>query len=557
MPDKIHYQQFDSLGRVERVLVDSDASVNKEVHTGKSQTDNEGKGVTDIDQVLHYDYNLKGELIELRKDNNVDGTADYREFYTLDANGRIKQKEIDLTNNGSFDKREEYSPKSPEGIETVTSINIIEDPTSREKKEVIAKITYNKLDANNHIEEIKVDLLGDSSINSKETYKLNAYGRSSETLFDIDGNGSTDRREVYKYYPDGTLEKKEIDIGNTNSIDSSETYIRDALGRTTTKLLDNENNGSTNSAVHYTYDEYGRVTSVRRDSDNNLATPDYVETITYDASGNRERLYIDKTGNGVTSDDILYHFTSTNYGQHYTVTEYDPSRAGEYIKSPLEINNPNKAALRYIRTNHYDDFGRATIWEIDRDGDGKLDKAIDSTRHFSYDYDENNLNSKAFEKETSWKSINGLGKTNKIEYFEHDSFGSTKLTMIDFEGNGSIDQLVIGHAGGQADKAFHLDMTDSRDWTAEKLAKLANVRFIQLSNEQTESVLTLDQNALKALSKEVRILGDAKDTIHLEGIALRNLNSPTTIDKQIYNQYSTDIDGSTYKLIIDADINIL
>ncbi|QLB39555.1 hypothetical protein [Mannheimia pernigra] len=552
MPDKIHYQQFDSLGRVQKVLVDNDAKT----ATGKLQQHDKGLA-EGIDQVLKYGYNLKSEQTLLERDNNVDGTYDYREAYTLDPNGKVTQKEIDLTNDGQFDKKEIYSLNSTGGVERTTHSNILVDPDSGIAKEFITSIIHDKLDANNNIERSEVDLLGDTSINSKKVHKLNAYGQPSETLFDIDGKGSTDRREIYEYYPDRTLKKKQIDIGNNYSIDSSETFIRDALGRTTTQLLDNENNGSPDSAVHYTYDDYGRVIRMRRDSDNNLDTPDYVETITYDALGNRERAHIDRTGNGVTSDDVLYYFTSTNYGQLYTVTEYDPSRVGSYINSPLEINNPNKAALRYIRTNHYDDFGRAIIWEVDRDGDGKLDKAIDQIRYFSYDYDGNNLNSQAFDRTTSWKVINGLGKTDRIEYFEHDSLGSTKLTMIDFGGDGRIEQLIIGNAGGQADKAFHLDMTDSRDWTAKKLAKLTNLRFIQLSDESTESVLTLDQNALKALSKEVRILGDAKDTIHLEGIALRNLNSPTTIDKQIYNQYSTDIDGSTYKLIIDADINIL
>ncbi|MFA9489327.1 MULTISPECIES: hypothetical protein [unclassified Mannheimia] len=523
--------------------------------TGKPPSDNSGKPVAGIDQVLKYDYNVKGEKISMQRDNNVDDEPDYREVYTLDANGKVTQKEIDLTNDDQFDKKEVYTLQADGAIEKTHFYNLIKNKDGI-LEEVIAKIEEYSLNANNQTGVTKTDLLGDTTINSKTTYRLNEYGRASEAFFDVDGNGSIDRREVYQYYPDGNLKKKEIDTGNTGSIDSSETYIRDALGRITMLQKDSDNNGSTDSAIHYTYDNYGRVTSERRDSDNNLDTPDYIETITYDTLGNRERVYVDRTGNGVTADDALYHFTSTNYGQFYTVTEYDPSRAGTYIKSPLEIDNPNKAALRYIRTNHYDDFGRATIWEVDSDGDGKINKEGDVTRYFSYDYDGNNLNSQAFNKATSWKVFNGLGKTSRIDYFEHDSFGSTKLTMIDFGGNGRIDQIIIGNAGGQADKSFHLDMTDSSDWTAEKLSKLANVRFIQLSDESTQSSLTLDKNALKALSKEVRILGDSKDTVRLEDIELENLNSPTTIDKQLYNQYSTQIDNSTYKLIIDADINI-
>ncbi|MEG9491151.1 hypothetical protein, partial [Mannheimia indoligenes] len=507
---KIHYQIYDSLGRIVQVLVDNDGKST----TGVSRTDNEGAPVAGIDQVLAYSYNVKGEVTEMKRDNNVDGKYDYREAYTLNANGNWIAKQVDLTNDGQFDRKEVYTKSASDAYLKTEFYNIVDG------RDVATRIEHYENNANNQRTAVKVDTLGDGSTDSITRYDLDALGRVAKAYFDTNGDNQVDRAEIYTRDSHGRTVKTEYDEGNNGSIDSNRTYTHNANGYHLTVSTDSDNNGTIDITTTYTRDEYGRAVGTIVATSTGSTT--YVDK--YDAAGNKIYSSTDNRSDGTINTE--YTWTYDEYGNALTRTEINAETGAiKNIRTYLEYDTNNR-----VIKESYDDKG---------DGLSANDVLIEYGRDTTW-------GAVIYQKETYLES----GKINFIANSDLNSVGAQIRTYTDEGGDGVINRLNYGShiAGGYYD--FIDDLTS---WDNEQLAKLTGLEIIRLSRDTARTEITLDAETVAKLAPSnnlLRIWGDATDTVNLEGFTQSGANRAGTT-----TYYKATVEGVEYTLHIDSTID--
>lgn len=518
MPDKIHYQILDSLGRVERVLVDND---NKET-TGKTQADNAGKNVAGIDQVLAYTYNVKGERTEMKRDNNVDGKYDYREAYTLNANGNWIAKQIDLTNDGTFDSKEVYTKEADDGLVKTQFYNLVGG------REVVTKVEDYTLNPNNQRTSVKVDTLGDGSINAITRYDLDAQGRIEKAYFDTDSNDTIDRAETYTRDTLGNIIKSEVDVGNDGSIDSVRTYKFDVLGRMIEQYQDIDNNGKIDNAYYYERDVYGNVIVNTHD----IGNDGVIEEIAYrefNSLNRQTRYWIDKKPLNGQPDSNEYHETISSYDEYGRPLVYHISGSSNY---DLIVGY---GSGEYRTSQHFD-----------HNRNGIIDNS-ETVEYLGYD----NIWSSLISKITVF---NAQGEKTVIADIEFNDNGNAVHYYRDDNADGTINQFAFGNSAGTISvNNYHVDMSS---WSTEQVARFnKGLEVITLSDTDTSSQLTLDKTTVAGLvssSNTLRIDGDSTDTVNLNGFTKADTSSHTG-----FNQYTADVDGTTYTVFITNTVDTI
>ncbi|QLB43418.1 RHS repeat protein [Mannheimia pernigra] len=511
MPDKIHYQQFDSLGRVNKVLVDNDAKT----ATGKLQQHDKGQA-KGIDQVLKYGYNLKGEQTLLERDNNIDGTYDYREAYTLDPNGKVTQKEIDLTNDGQFDKKEEYTKEADGGLVQTHFYNLVDG------KEVLTKIEDYELNANNQRTKLSLDTLGDGSINAITRYDLDALGRIEKAYFDTEGDGNADR--VESYTKDANGDNLRVEISNTaGEIQVVRTYERNSLGQVIKYEIDNGNDGIIDQRFEYARDEYGNETGYKL----------------YSYNSEKKALELTQTVNRVFNELNQIHITSASYT--------DPTR-------------------NYQAVYKYDDFGRRIsetytgannyIWEYTYYDDGKVqsrqDKTLDgkpTSKTVYLDYYQ------AFESvANNMENYNTNGVLTLKSRFLINEGGQVVSSLLDNPNNGNGDgweSFLFGNRSAVTNFNISQDFTT---WSTEKLAELGtSLSLIRMGNGGV-SELTLNAEVVAKISNgDLRVQGasDKNDVLNLSGFKKASSSSVKG-----YNLYTATVGEEDLNLYVQANDSI-
>ncbi|MFA9489560.1 MULTISPECIES: hypothetical protein [unclassified Mannheimia] len=499
--------------------MDNDANKNTE---GKIRpTDNTGKTVQGIDQVLKYDYNEKGERTSLERDNNVDGKFDYRETYTLDANGRWVGKNIDLTNDGTLDRKEVYSREADGGLTQTNFYNLVND------REVLTKIEYYELNVNNQRTKLSIDTLGDNTINSITRYDLDNLGRTAKAYFDTDGDGSPDRTETYTRDTNNHIIKVESDSNNDNIIDVVTHREVNALGQIMVAKFDNDNNGTIDAIHRYERDQNGNVVRELRDLDNN-GVNDVILTNTFNELNQQianSTKYVDGRISHVTR-----HFDE--YGR----VEYEDRR---WDAADGTLGVPYRYRYEYDTQNR---VSKSTY-------DKRIDGTLDWTMYNSY---ENPVfNNTATKREVVYP--NGHKATHIMDI---DSSGRAEFTYSDSMTDGIIERFNIGDQNGSSSIARTVDLTN---WTQEQLAKLGNQLTSIYMGSLSPDTLTLSTEVVAKISsgKTLNIYtSGTDDTLNLKGFT-EGKKAAKTIGSETYDLYTANVDGSVYNIYVDDDTNVV
>lgn len=542
MPDKIHYQIFDSLGRVERVLVNHDAKDS----TGKVQQDNGGKNVQGIDQVLKYEYNVKGELISEFKDNNVDGIYEVRESKVLNANGKVVETQLDYTNDGKVDKVTENTLNAKGEVIKSEYYNQAGDGT----KTYTGKDEYT-LDSNGY-QIAKSKYAASGVLLSTETYKNDTNGKILEKRVDTNADGLVDKTYVYNLDPtNGQVSRKTVYSGDyKEGISLAEKYT--VYGR----------------------NELGYVTSIKQYTGDNQ-TPDKTTIITPDIYGNQ--IHMDEyNAAGVLVASYEQKFDSKNqmtdyyrdmrpigtYSSGDVYAHYEFNEQGQYIKQERTYNykaeNPVVDDTSWFE---YDNFGRVYKIFQDYDRDGEVSSQKDSIVTNKYN-DLGRRVAQIFE--------GGDGTPKETYYEDYDIDGVSLYSYRDVLSDGSINRIAFGNAFGFYGKN---QTEDLRTWIQDGkfipknqldidgFSKLdfKGVTEINLSAYTNSTDITLDSKVISALAPKsaLYIYGDATDTVRYKGDDLLATGKTTQSEGNTYQEYTTSIDGTAYTVLIDSDINTI
>ncbi|MFA9501086.1 hypothetical protein ACERCG_11870 [Mannheimia sp. E30BD] len=456
----------------------------------------------------------------MKRDNNVDGKNDYREVRALDANGRLVQQEIDLTNDGTFDLKEVYTKEADDGLVQTNFYNLVDN------HDVLTKIEYYKLNENNQRTELKLDTLGDSSINAITRYDLDALGRTEKAYFDTDGNGTIERAEIYTLDGNGHISRTETDSANDGSIESVRYYERNALGQIIKEVIDSDNDSRVENIRYYQYDVYGNRT-VHLDDVSGDGSINQAYYATYNHLNQKIYQIYDRTGNGITDDDRREEMIYNEFGQEVSKQIYS-----NVSSNPTGVYS------------EYNSQGLRTKASQDNDGDGQISSARDVV--IEYTYGERNLSN-------SETRYDGTGKLLYRVEIERDDLGTAIRSFRDTGADGTINILHYGYT----DNAWTRNYTDDlRQWSTELLAKVNGLPRISLSSANFKTTITLDDATLAKIAptrNTLRITGDSTDTVNLDGFSKSETSS-----RSGHNQYTAEVDGTTYTVfIIDTVETIL
>ncbi|MEG9486987.1 hypothetical protein [Mannheimia indoligenes] len=472
-----------------------------------------------IDQVLAYTYNVKGEQTTMLRDNNVDGKYDYREAYTLDANGRWVEKLIDLTNDGQFDRKEAYTKSASDAYLKTEFYNIVDG------RDVATRIEHYENNANNQRTAVKVDTLGDSSINAITRYDLDALGRTEKAYFDTDSDGNPNRTETYIRDVNGAIIKMESDSNNDTIIDTARYYERDSLGRVLVEKFDNDNNGTIDDVYTYTRDQYGNIVHQIRDLGN-----DSVIDVEYTNTFNERNQQVNQVAKW---SDGRISYLETTYDEYGRVSVEDRR---------WDANGNQGIPYRYIF--EYDDQNRIAVQRYDN----RIDGSIDWIDHKSYEHPV--FTNVATKQEIVYP--NG----NKITYtMELDTAGRALFTYTDATTDGIIDRLAIGDRNGSSSVSRNVDLTA---WTEEQFANLGNELTAIVMGSLSPDTLTLNAEVIAKLTQKyinVQTTGN-DDTLNLSGFE-KSKTAAKTIGSETYDLYTATVNGKVFELFVDDDTNVV
>ncbi|MFA9489328.1 MULTISPECIES: hypothetical protein [unclassified Mannheimia] len=493
------------------MLVNNDADTT----TGKAQQDNGGNTVQGIDQVLKYDYNVKGERTSLERDNNVDGKFNYRETYTLDANGRWIGKNIDLTNDGTFDRKEVYSREADGGLTQTNFYNLVND------REVLTKIEYYELNVNNQRTKLSIDTLGDNTINSITRYDLDNLGRTEKSYFDTDGDKTTDRIEAYTRDSNGNILRTEI-INNDGEVQAVRIYERNALGQVTKQEVDSDNDGIIDTRYEYTRDAQGNETAYKVYSYNPITKQ---QELTQSAKREFDEL------NRAKYIELSYVDSSRDYRVDYT----------------------------------YDDFGRRLsdvhsgsrthTWTYDYNDDNTLRERLDYNKDGVFT--SKSLFVEYYPEFNAAKVVEGYNAQDELEsttIWLRDSTGAMTNSLIDNTNNGKgWDTYTFGDRGANGvNRNLSQDFTE---WSEEKLAQLGDsLSLIRMLNNSAVSELTLNAEVVAKISDGgLRVQGgsDKNDVLNLSGFEKASSSSVRG-----YDLYTATVGEEDLNLYVQANDSI-
>ena len=224
-----------------------------------------------------YTYNANDQILTDTSDGTA-ATAEHRyvNYYSYDANGYAVMAEEDSDLDGVTDKRTTYK-HTASGYPTLIEFDLNADGTI-DKRVVMA------YDDNGNLIRIENDDDADGINNYLTTIGYDDDGNWVIIESDFDGNGSVDIHATAAYDPQGNQVASNYDNDADGNIDLSFIFKYDTNGRlTSTKRID----GSLNlaSLVIYTYNAADKLIRIENDRDND-GKWESREDYSYDISGN-------------------------------------------------------------------------------------------------------------------------------------------------------------------------------------------------------------------------------------------------------------------------------
>ncbi|QTM01244.1 hypothetical protein [Mannheimia sp. ZY171111] len=212
MPDKIHYQQFDSLGRVQKVLVDNDAKKTTGHNTHK---DNDGKPIEGVDRIETFGLNDKGQTLRVEYDNNGNGETNSKSYLVLDQYARAVARYTDNDNTEGTGK----------------TIKVTIDGKEVELKGVDSYETY-KHNANGQTIQIDRNTNAEGAAEEVVHIERDEYGREKGRYYDLDNNAKTGSGNKDQKGQEDQDDAIKLNDGRTlKGADRYETYEYNELGQ--------------------------------------------------------------------------------------------------------------------------------------------------------------------------------------------------------------------------------------------------------------------------------------------------------------------------------------
>ncbi|QLB39542.1 hypothetical protein [Mannheimia pernigra] len=357
----------------------------------------------------------------------------------------------------------------------------------------------------------------------------------------------------------------------------------------------------------YTYDNYDRVATRSFDTDSKKEGFERVDTYHRDVYGR-----VVRQDKNFTGDELLINEYSTHkfdlYGREIVIRVFD-SQGNLSKQNTVEYDVYGLRAKDTSYTNNTtsifkrDEYGRIIVEGRDNNLDGELG-AGDSWRAYTYNdqgraYKVTDVNTRGVETNTIWN---------------YDDFGRRDYTFVDSNGNEHWDngetkhvdtyhitnsrdavyryvapneenptnilKFVYLNAGNQGTQIGTLDSplgkefktfnynvfgsqaTSVEDYTTENWHRFfdkvgGHIQVINMSDARAKTEITLDNDVLRKITtgSELRIAGDSTDVVNLKNShEFKKLDETKKVSNQEYNQYTTQVDGHDYTLLIDTDI---
>ncbi|MFA9489563.1 hypothetical protein [Mannheimia sp. E16BA] len=371
-----------------------------------------------------------------------------------------------------------------------------------------------------------------------DKYTYDTYNRTATREFDADfseGKDGAERIENYTYDNYGRLiETKEDILGDAIDVNSRMVRERDEFGRD--KVIRNyQADGTLIWKREYEYDEYGYITKFTNYSSE--TNKSFINSYTRDEFGRVFTLWEDKNANEI----------------------FD---VGD-LKQTLIYNQS-------INSNYAE----------------RIDESVSSKTHNFYTYDELNRRVTSFRDKNGNKQVDGNEVFTKYSYI-----GETGITdvMENYRGGDKLEQLyevrkiIYQDAGisGSHIAALNENVTKAEttlyygvsslhystkdDYTSEKWRALLDnyenkIIQINLTNARASTDITVDNDVIAKISKNptLRINGDGTDTVRLKDSSeFTKLEAKVNAGSNEFHQYTTTVEGESYTLQIDTDINVV
>ena len=278
----------DGDGTVDRVVV---RSYDRLTHVVEETSDT---GLDGVDRRTRWSYDKDGFFTGWTRDDDDDGTLDYRSELHRTALGWITMGESDWDGDGTWDGREtymhdasgnpilaEYDDGADGSIDerTAAAFNARRQETHRREDDnadgIWDYLTEFEYDAKGRQTRRREDNNADGVWDRETTYTYDAAGNLARIARDDGVDGSIDRDVRTTYNEMGDRIRSTIDEDGNGMIDRITTYIRASNGDLLEQRSDDDGDGVIDTVTRYFYDAEGLRTGVQRDIGND-GTLDYI-----------------------------------------------------------------------------------------------------------------------------------------------------------------------------------------------------------------------------------------------------------------------------------------
>ncbi|MFA9489546.1 hypothetical protein [Mannheimia sp. E16BA] len=355
-----------------------------------------------------------------------------------------------------------------------------------------------------------------------------------------------ERKETYHYNNLNQLvrtDRDTFDVGG--DIDAYVTYERDVFGREKVIKVHSDAQGSFELHQIKEYDAYGYVNKVTSYNAQNQVSRIYnSEANEY---GREVVSWVDTNQNGkFDGNEVMLLKTLSSVDGRLL------SRIDRYANGSADVT----VRLHYDQT----DLHRATLF--DNNNNGSIDKGeryavrkyFEGSRSQidSFDYYQGTQDDVAF---GILEPTDGL-KLVQVQKLHYSDSGQSLGTVY---ANGERVFTGWSYNGGNG-AAIRSSTEDYTDGKFQPLLEQIGgaLERINLSNATQSTDIALDNNVLAKLTKsKLTINGDATDTVRLKDNAEFTQIENTKVGSNEYEQYTTEVDGQQYTLLIDTDINVV
>ena len=559
--DRVYYYDLDAngnrIGEYQNLDNDTTKTLDgKDQITGTTHTLQDGREVVGIERYYTREFDSGNNMIKLV--SNLDGKdhAESVSYYVRDALGRevarYDNTNNDVLSNGTPNPTGHTHTIILDGKEVeVTGIdrivkkeltpygNVEKELTNNTGEAGDDKFTHTTTNVYNERRQ-KVEDESTIKLESGETvksaankYTYDTYNRVATREFDSNTeNEGAEKVENYTYDSYGRVVRTEYNnlITKTTSYDTNE---RDQFGQNLKTTTYDANNNVT-EMTQYDYNLYGRTAKryfLTQDGD-----VDWVREYTYNAQGQSIREYDDRNVIGKwDKGDVIKEFTRSDDAVGLIVGRKQTDNV-----DPIEL------VRHFVIT--YDEFNRQVLDFEDKDVNGKISVGEHYNQRI---YEGTNTVANTFHYKTGAEGEDVLRYTVQINRDEKE------LTISRFVSNNKGEFETLHYDGWGAPQS------STEDYTTEKFQTLfdkfgGKLKTLNLSNETQSTEITFDNDTLaKMTAGRLVINGDKTDTINLKDSAeFSKQEAMVKEGANDYVQYTTEVGGDTYTLLIDTDVNV-